>query len=170
TGGAPPQPPPHPPPPHPPPRRAPPPAGYDYPATSGTLTFNQGDPFKSFPVPLTDDQASESNETVSLTLSNPTNATLGSPATATLTINNVSNPTGWATTGQFRLNDPQQAVLVPTGPAPAGPQAGDLRPVHPLDLDQSPGNTAAGSPALADSLAHQIRFTPGLHRGEQGCG
>jgi len=61
-------------------------AGSDYTATSGTLTFNPGDLNKTFSVPLIDDATGEEAETIGLTLSNPVNAALGSPSSATLTI------------------------------------------------------------------------------------
>jgi len=61
-------------------------AGSDYTPTSGTLTFNPGQTSKTFSVPITDDTFDEPDETVNLTLSNPGNATLGTPASATLTI------------------------------------------------------------------------------------
>jgi hypothetical protein len=62
-------------------------AGSDYTAASGTLSFAANELQKTFDVPITDDTAAESNETVSLTLSNATGtAVLGSPSSATLTI------------------------------------------------------------------------------------
>ncbi len=70
-------------------------AGSDYTAASGTLSFAANELQKTFNVPITDDSAVESSETVSLTLSNPTGtAVLGSPSSATLTIqdNDSTNP------------------------------------------------------------------------------
>jgi hypothetical protein len=62
-------------------------AGSDYTAASGTLSFAANELQKTFNVPITDDSAVESSETVSLTLSNATGtAILGSPSSATLTI------------------------------------------------------------------------------------
>jgi len=62
-------------------------AGSDYTATSGTLTFNQGEISKSFSVPVLNDNVFEVDETINVTLTNPTaGATLGNPTTATLTI------------------------------------------------------------------------------------
>ncbi|MGH9362848.1 MAG: Calx-beta domain-containing protein, partial [Thermoanaerobaculia bacterium] len=64
-------------------------AGSDYTAKTGTLSWpDNDDNNKSFTVAITNDTADEANETVQLSLSNPTGgATLGSPSSATLTIN-----------------------------------------------------------------------------------
>ncbi len=64
-------------------------AGTDYTAVNNfTVTFADGDAAeKTVTVPITDDTAEEPDESVNLTLTNPTGgATLGSPNTATLTI------------------------------------------------------------------------------------
>ena len=62
-------------------------AGSDYTATSGTLTFNQGETSKTLTIPITNDGVFEPDETVNITLSNPTGgATLGTPAAALLMI------------------------------------------------------------------------------------
>jgi hypothetical protein len=62
-------------------------AGSDYPATTGTLTLNQGETSKSFFITFVKDSLFEPEETINVTLSNPTGgATLGTPTTAVLTI------------------------------------------------------------------------------------
>jgi hypothetical protein len=61
-------------------------ADSDYTATSGTLTIPAEQLSTIFPVPITSDTETEGDETLSLTLSNPTGATLGDPISATLTI------------------------------------------------------------------------------------
>lgn len=60
-------------------------AGTDYVATSGTLVFAPGETGRNFAVAILDDLVAEADETVSLALSNPINATLGT-ATSTLTL------------------------------------------------------------------------------------
>ncbi len=63
-------------------------AGSDYTAASGTLTFADREASKTFTISITNDSLVESNETVILTLTNPsgTGARLGSQATSVLTI------------------------------------------------------------------------------------
>ena len=63
-------------------------AGADYTATSGTLTFNPGDAAKSISVPILDDAIDDGVETMTLTLSNATNARIAD-GTATGTIENA---------------------------------------------------------------------------------
>jgi len=58
----------------------------DYTAIAGVITFAPGEQSKNVSVFVTDDGVKESNETFSVVLSDPTNATLGNPASATVTI------------------------------------------------------------------------------------
>jgi hypothetical protein len=60
-------------------------AGSDYTATSGTLSFAAGETSKTIEVTPIQDNTFEGNETVTITISNPSNATI-SDATATFTI------------------------------------------------------------------------------------
>ena len=62
-------------------------AGLDYEPVAGTLRWADGDTSrKSFQVPLLDDGAIESEETVELSLSNPSGGELGQPAEAVVRI------------------------------------------------------------------------------------
>jgi ribosomal protein L35AE/L33A len=71
-------------------------AGSDFTAASGKLSWADGDAAnKTFNIPITDDTTFEGDETFSVGLSSPAGgATLGSPAAATVTINDndVANP------------------------------------------------------------------------------
>jgi hypothetical protein len=63
-------------------------AGKDYTATSGTLTFLNGETSKTFSIPVNDDNSDEPAETVNITLSNPVGgAAIVNPQTAILTVN-----------------------------------------------------------------------------------
>ena len=68
-------------------------AGSDYTAASGRLTFNAGDTSQTVQVTVLTDQEDESDETLTLTLSNPSQATLDD-ATATGTIEDGESSSG----------------------------------------------------------------------------
>ena len=60
-------------------------AGEDYTASSGTLTFNPGETVKTISIPVLEDDASDGEETLTLTLSNPAGVELtDSEATGTI--------------------------------------------------------------------------------------
>jgi len=68
-------------------------AGQDYVASSGTLSFLEGETTKSFFVPLLDDARIEGNETFIVTLSNPTgDAIIDSPTAAILILDDDFGP------------------------------------------------------------------------------
>ncbi|HMG72356.1 MAG TPA: Ig-like domain repeat protein [Pyrinomonadaceae bacterium] len=70
----------------------------DYVTTLGTLRFGAGEISRTIGIPIINDVYAEGDENFTITLSNVTGATLGSPATATLiikdneTVNGSSNP------------------------------------------------------------------------------
>ena len=68
-------------------------AGSDYTAASGTLTFNAGDTSQTVQVTVLTDSEDESQETLTLTLSNPSQATLDD-ATGTGAIENGESSSG----------------------------------------------------------------------------
>ena len=68
-------------------------SGTDFTAASGTLTFVANETSKTVSVSTLDDSLDEENETFTLTLSSPTNATLGDAiATGTIIDNDESSP------------------------------------------------------------------------------
>jgi Ca2+-binding RTX toxin-like protein len=82
-------------------------AGNDYTSVNTTISFADGDTTaKTITIPISDDTLVESNETVKLTLSNPTGgATLGTQNTATLTIINDDTLSGGDTLTGTRGDD-----------------------------------------------------------------
>jgi len=73
-------------------------AGSDYTAASGTLTFEPGETTKTIPVAVIGDTAFEPNETFSVTLSGPTNASLVA-ATGSATLVNDDTAAGGCSDG-----------------------------------------------------------------------
>jgi hypothetical protein len=70
-------------------------AGSDYTAASGTLTFEPGEKAKTITVNILGDQAVEQNETFTVALSDPVNATIADgSATATITNDDVAPRSG----------------------------------------------------------------------------
>src|SRR6185503_4748381 len=67
-------------------------AGSDYTAASGTLTFTAGATSRTFNVPVIGDTAFEPNETFSITLSQPTNATMAVAAALGTIVNDDAAP------------------------------------------------------------------------------
>ena len=67
-------------------------AGSDYTSTSGTLTFAAGTTSQTITVPIADDAVNESDETFTVTLSNPSGATLGTSSTSATIINRYVPP------------------------------------------------------------------------------
>ncbi|MBL8329787.1 MAG: hypothetical protein JNJ71_13130 [Rubrivivax sp.] len=72
-------------------------SGADFTATSGQISFAAGETSKTIAVPILNDTAAESTETFTVTLSAPSGATLGSPASATVSIIDNDSPPPAAT-------------------------------------------------------------------------
>ncbi|WP_236721502.1 Calx-beta domain-containing protein [Trichormus sp. NMC-1] len=66
-------------------------AGSDYTSKTGTLTFNPGVTTQSIIIPIVNDAINEANETFTVTLTSPTNASLGTKASAITTITDTLN-------------------------------------------------------------------------------
>lgn len=127
-------------------------AGSDYTAASGTLNWadNDDDP-KSFQVPITNDTTDEANETVQLSLSTPGGgATLGSPAAATLTIQDNDDPTG--SPGTLRLSGATLSVAEGAGTATLSVvREGGTTGAVSVDYATANGGALAGSDYVAAS-------------------
>ncbi len=90
-------------------------SGLDYTFTPGTLTFAAGETTKSIPITILYDSVNpESDETIVITLSSPTNATLGAQTSYTVTIQNVPPPTVTYPTTDMILVKDQALTFTPT--------------------------------------------------------
>jgi hypothetical protein len=67
-------------------------AGPDYTSVSGTLVFGDGETTKSILLPIANDGIAEPDETLRISLTSATIETLGSPAIATVTIQDNNTP------------------------------------------------------------------------------
>ncbi len=74
-------------------------AGVDYTANSGTITFNPGQTSQTIVIPITGDRLDEIDETLTLTLNNPTNATIADGTGVGTILDNDPAPS-------LSLNDP----------------------------------------------------------------
>ncbi|HEX9946054.1 MAG TPA: Calx-beta domain-containing protein, partial [Allosphingosinicella sp.] len=133
-------------------------AGSDYVATSGQLSFAAGETSKTVSVPVIGDTRPESAEAFTLTLANPTGATLGdSSGTATITDNeggggyyslaSGSFSQDWSNTNLITTNDDWSAVPFIVG------YLGDIDTGSPTGVDA----TTVTGPALGavDVIANQ---------------
>ncbi len=87
-------------------------AGIKYVFTSGTLVFADGQTSNSFSVPIIDENMGEGNQTVNLSLLNPTNGTsLGLQSTAVLTIIDDEDTLSFSATNYFVLENQTNVII-----------------------------------------------------------
>src|SRR5690606_28652785 len=104
----------------------------------GTLTFDPGVIIQTFAIPILDDALHEDSETIHVTLSEPNNATLGTPFGATVTIED---------------NDPPPAVQFAQAESSKGERAGTVEIEVVL-------NTVSGRQVLVDYASTGGTATP----------
>jgi hypothetical protein len=129
-------------------------SGTDYVADSGTVTFNPGEVSKQIVVQVTGDILVEPNETYSVNLSNPTNATIGGAGFGLGTI----------------TDDDNRTISIGNSTVTEG-NTGTLNAVFTVTLSASSGNTVTVSYATADgtavapadyvSVSGSVTFNPG---------
>ncbi|MBN1675798.1 MAG: lamin tail domain-containing protein [Kiritimatiellae bacterium] len=108
--------------------------GTDYTLTAGTLTFSPGQTSKDIALTVVDDDAEEGDETIVATLSNPSNATLGTRSAHTYTIQDndtlfiAYNDLAWKS-GQLSLNITRYSNIDTTSGALIDYATGETAPV-----------------------------------------
>jgi hypothetical protein len=120
-------------------------------APSGTLTFNPGETTKPISISTTDDTLDEANETFTVTLANPTNATIAT-GQGTGTINDNDNPPTVAVASGPAVVEGNPSVFTVTLSAASGLTVT-------VNYATSNGSAAAGSDYTASSGV--LTFAPG---------
>jgi hypothetical protein len=133
--------------------------GSDYTAVSGSLSFADGEITKTFTVPIFDDADYEGDETVNLSLSFPTGgASLGSPSTAILTINE-DDPVPPSGSLQFSAPTYTEAENGTTATITVTRINGSFGTVG-VDYASSDGTASAGSDYIA--VSGSLSFADGV--------
>ncbi len=86
--------------------------GIDFAPVEGLLTFAPGQTSQTFTVPLVNESLDELAETVELKLSNATNAFIGVPFEASLTILDDDNPVAFLTSSIYPVSETSSVVKV----------------------------------------------------------
>ena len=122
--------------------------------TSGTLTFSPGDTSMTASIGTNEDSTDEENETFTVTLSSPSNATIAN-ATGTGTINNDDNPPTVSVAGAEAMegNDIDFRVTLSVA-------SGKTVTVN-YATSFGTGNTAAVSGDLSGTTSGTLTFSPG---------
>ena len=96
------------------------PGGADYTPTTGTVTVPAWHTEATFTVPTTGDTVDEDDETFTVTLSNPSGGTLGSPSTATGTIADNDDRQTLALTNPPPVLESAGSIEIPVSIQPSG--------------------------------------------------
>jgi autotransporter-associated beta strand protein len=137
-------------------------AGSDYTAQSGTLSWAGGDTTnKNITIPITDDSIFEGNETFTIIISTPTGgATLGTPAAATITINdNETAPT--ISVGDVTLPEPTAPATGTTNSYAQFPVTLSGLSSQSVTVTFSTADGTAVAPGDYTTLSGSVTFAPG---------
>jgi Calx-beta domain/Beta-propeller repeat len=129
-------------------------AGIDYTAAAGTLLFLAGEVTKTFTVPIRSDAPCDGDETVNLTLTNPSNGSvLGGRSSAVLTI---LDPAACITFGAtaFQVTENRGPALITV--RRSGPGTGTAT------VQFATANGTAVAPADYTTITRTLTFTPGV--------
>jgi hypothetical protein len=113
-------------------------AGEDYAVTTGSLTFNAGETSKTFAVPIAPDAMPEADEAVLVLLTGVSGASIGTPASATLTI---------------RDDDPAPSLSIDDVDVVEGSSGGTTNAVFTVTLSRTSGQVVTVQFATANGSA-----------------
>ena len=122
----------------------------DYTAKSGTLTFAPGDAVKTFAVDTAGDSVDEDSKTVGATLSNPSNATLGTASANGTIVDDDAAPVLSISGGSATEGGAVTFTVTKTG----GTE-------HAVTADYATGDGTAKQPGDYASAAGALTFAPG---------
>ena len=127
--------------------------GNDYTTTNNTLLFIPGQTSRTFTVPIINDANVELNEIFNVTLSNPTNATLGASNPATVTIIDDDVPTVQFDSATYSVDENAGPAIITVTLSVSSPTAVSV------DYATSDGTATAGSDYTA--MSGTLNFLPG---------
>ena len=126
----------------------------DYADATRILTFAAGEAFKDVPITIVDDAVAEGNETVVLTLSNPSpGATLGAIRTAVLTIRDDEQGLQFSAP-VYVANEATPTVTIPV--VRTGPAVGTVT----VDYASAPASATLGADYI--NVSGTLTFGPGI--------
>jgi len=129
----------------------------DYTSTANTLTFIPGQTARTFDVPIADDTLDEDDESLQVTLGAPTNATLGSPNPATITIlDDDATPSVQFLTTSLAANEGDTANLQITVTVVLSTASGRT-----LSVDYATSDITATAGSDYQATNGTLTFTPG---------
>ena len=115
-------------------------ADQDYAETNGTVTIQPGETSAQFQVTIIDDTQPEANETIDIVLSDPVNATLGTPSSGVLTIvDDDTLPVIALSKATYTVNEGDGSATITV--TLSGPSAATVS----VDYATSDGTATAGS-------------------------
>ena len=126
-------------------------AGQDYTSTSGTLVFDPGEVMKSIQVPISNDAVLEPARIFRVALSNPIDGAIGSPAEATVTIQDTDQTLQFEST-ICRAREESEYVQISI-------VQGENEASATVDVTTTNGTAIAGSDYLG--LTNTVHFAPG---------
>jgi methionine-rich copper-binding protein CopC len=131
-------------------------APQDYTATSGQLTFGNGETTKTFVVPIVNDSLNEAAETVNLTLSNVSGSgDLGSPSTAVLTITD-DDPTPSLSINDATVTEGNSGTINAVFTVTLSAQSGQT-----VTVNYATANGTATAPSDYQAQSNTLTFAPG---------